>query len=50
MQPFGQASGNKGAGIKIHHGGARLAELEEHVTLDLRLVNSSPTLGLETTF
>ena len=29
--------------------GAWLAQLVEHVTLDLRVVSSSPTLGLELT-
>ena len=30
-------------------GGAWLAQLVEHVTLDLRVVNSSPMLGIEIT-
>jgi len=33
----------------IHIGGTWLAELAEHVTLDLRVMSSSPTLGVELT-
>ena len=35
--------------LKVGKGGTWLAQLEEHVTFDLRVVRSSPTLGAEIT-
>ena len=33
--------------LKLKHKGAWLAQSVEHVTLDFRVVSSSPTLGVE---
>ena len=35
--------------ISVKDGGAWLAQLEEHATLDLRVVSWSPMLGVEIT-
>ena len=37
-------------GIRIYWGGTQLAQLGEHATLDLQVVNLGPMLGVEITY